>query len=679
MQAPTAQPEAPPSAPPPPVDEELLALTDNVSVIRGTCDKRLKFEVEYGMKRGTTDNSYLVRGAGGAFEVLLDVPDESFLEKFVAQLQACGAVSSLKSLVLGHLTPKRMPSLKAVLKVLADRGGDSSLDVYLSNPALQLLRSSFGADDDASSLLSRVTLHVAKNGQALPLSNGDSLSFLLAPTPRWPDLLLTYSTKEKLLFSSKMFSAHVSPDLVEGSKAHSAYDDGGWEVYGADWQFFHECMLAPVARQAVATLERLNISYLPPGSAATLGLKSGWLVEALPGPLRGALSRLAGAAAPEASAAVAAPAEDDAIVVTSIAPLHGPAIKYCAAELLRNYTTWTAEQVAASEECGVLVLYASAYGNTAALAQAISRGITKAGVGVEQLNLELASLKEVEAALARAKGFCIGSPTLGGHMPTQVVTALGSILASTEARELPAGVFGSFGWSGEAVDKMEQKLKDGGFQLGFDSIRCKFKPTAAMIQVCEESGTDLAQTVKRKKARAEKSLQVSGATLNKATAVVGGTGAQQALGRVVGSLTVLSARDGDARSGMLASWISQASFDPPGLTVAVKKDRAVEGLMPIGAPFVLNILAEGKERPILKHMFKVFAPGEDRFEGLAHTESEASGCVVLDDCAAYLECSVVQKMDAGDHWVIYAQVNDGNVKQEQAQSALHHRKIGTSY
>lgn len=51
------------------------------------------------------------------------------------------------------------------------------------------------------------------------------------------------------------------------------------------------------------------------------------------------------------------------------------------------------------------------------------------------------------------------------------------------------------------------------------------------------------------------------------------------MGRVVGSLSIVTAKDGDAESAMLASWLSQASFDPPGLTVAVKKDRAVESLL----------------------------------------------------------------------------------------------------
>lgn len=41
----------------------------------------------------------------------------------------------------------------------------------------------------------------------------------------------------------------------------------------------------------------------------------------------------------------------------------------------------------------------------------------------------------------------------------QVATALGAILREETARDLPCGVFGSFGWSGEAVDELEKRLK----------------------------------------------------------------------------------------------------------------------------------------------------------------------------------------------------------------------------
>lgn len=59
--------------------------------------------------------------------------------------------------------------------------------------------------------------------------------------------------------------------------------------------------------------------------------------------------------------------------------------------------------------------------------------------------------------------------------------------------------------------------------------------------------------------------------------------------------------------------------------------------------------------------------------------SEATGCAILPGTAAYLECSVADKLEAGDHWVVYATVDSGQVTEEGALSAVHHRKIGTTY
>ena len=127
---------------------------------------------------------------------------------------------------------------------------------------------------------------------------------------------------------------------------------------------------------------------------------------------------------------------------------------------------------------------------------------------------------------------------------------------------------------------------------------------------------------------------------------------------------------------MLASWVSQATFNPPGLTVAVAKDRAIESLMHSGDKFVLNILAEGKE--LRKHFIKSFAPGEDRFAGVATQEAE-NGCPILTGALAYLECSVNSRMEAGDHWLVYALVDNGEVLNPEGVTAVHHRKSGNHY
>ena len=157
----------------------------------------------------------------------------------------------------------------------------------------------------------------------------------------------------------------------------------------------------------------------------------------------------------------------------------------------------------------------------------------------------------------------------------------------------------------------------------------------------------------------------------------------KALGRLSGGLYVVTARQGEgdmARSGaMVASWVSQASFDPPGLTVAVAKDRAIEALLQVDDRFVLNILRDDNHQLLLRHFLKRFPPGADRFAGVATLDGVAAGGPVLGDALAYLGCRVAQRMEAPDHWIIYAVVEEGNVADPSATTAVHHRKVGNHY
>ncbi|PNH08176.1 putative diflavin flavoprotein A 6 [Tetrabaena socialis] len=66
---------------------------------------------------------------------------------------------------------------------------------------------------------------------------------VLTPTPRWPDLLVVHDPANRILFSSKLFAAHVATEQA------GDLDEGGWEVFGDDWRYYFECMLSPSARQ----------------------------------------------------------------------------------------------------------------------------------------------------------------------------------------------------------------------------------------------------------------------------------------------------------------------------------------------------------------------------------------------------------------------------------------------
>ncbi|NER82679.1 MAG: MBL fold metallo-hydrolase [Leptolyngbya sp. SIO1D8] len=439
---------------------------------------------------------------------------------------------------------------------------------------------------------------IKRTGGELEIGQGHRLRFIPVPTPRWPNGLWTYDEYTQILFSNKFFGMHRCDEAVY---------DLDWKELLEDRRYYFDCLMAPNARQVAVALEKL-----------------------------------------------------EEVSVRLFAPVHGPVVLYGTRELTHAYQQWNQQQK--GQDLAVTMIYASAYGNTATVAQALARGITKSGVAVESINAEYADPEDIKTTLEKSAGFLIGSPTLGGHAPTQIQTALGIILSTASKNQL-AGVFGSFGWSGEAIDLLENKLKDGGYSLAFDPIRVKFKPTDTTLQYCEEVGTDFAQALKKVK-RAK-------------TPRTPATSVEQAIGRIVGSLCVVTTRRGEISSAMLASWVSQATFNPPGFTVAVAKDRAIESLMHPGSAFVLNILLEGQHLGIMKHFLKPFGPGEDRFADINTDEAE-NGCPFLKDAIAYLECEVANRMECGDHWVIYATVNAGQVLQD-GKTAVHQRKSGTNY
>ncbi len=572
-----------------PRDVQVLPLGLDTLILRSRTWDRLKFEIEYAREQGTTANSFLIQGDKMA---LFDPPGESFTDIFLEALQQRIDPRKIDYLILAHVNPNRAVTIKALLDLAPQ------VTFVCSNPGAIALRSLLPD--------SELNILTVRGEETLDLGKGHLLQFITTPIPRWSDELCTYDPQTEILFTDKLFGAHICSDQVL---------DEGWTTFGEDRRYYFDAVMAAYARQVETALEKL---------APFLGLES----------------------------------------KTIVAPGHGPMVRYGLWELVQDYQQWSQEQRA--KETTVTMIYASAYGNTAILGQAIARGITKAGVAVETINCEFVQPEEIKTAIAKSAGFTIGSPTLGGHLPTPVQTALGVILANASKSQL-AGVFGSFGWSGEAVDLIEGKLKDAGYTFGFETIRVKFKPTEVHLQLCEEAGIDFAQAIKKAKKLRTPRQPVSESQAART---------EQAVGRIIGSLCVLSAKQGEVATGMLADWVSQATFNPPGITLAVGKERAIESLLYPGSKFVLNILAEGKQ--LRKYFMKSFVPGEDRFAGV-DTEVAQNGSPILTGALAYLECEIEQRMECGDHWVIYATVENGKVLQQEGVTAVHHRKSGSHY
>lgn len=588
-------------------DVQVAEIGADTLVFRSRSWTRLRFEMEYARQKGTTANSYLIQAPT---VVLIDPPGESFTEAFLEELQQQQYYQRIAYIILSHVNPNRIATLKQLLQVA------SYATVICSKPAANVLRMAFAdrlsegrvVSEDVAldfgiqpDLESSLKLYVVRDEEVLNLGNGHELQFRFVPTPRHPDQLCTYDPATGILYTDKLFGAHVCGDEVF---------DAHWRTLIEDRRYYYDCLHAAQAPQVEAALDKL-----------------------------------------------------DAFKPRLYAPAHGPIVKHSLSRLTLDYRDWCQQQQ--NKELTVALLYTSAYGNTGTLAKAIAQGITQAGVAVRTLNCEFCEPAEIADLIEAADGFVIGSPTLGGHAPVQIQTALGIVLSTATKTKL-AGVFGSFGWSGEAVDLLETKLQDAGYRFGFQPIRVKFKPTEAELQHCEAAGTEFAQTLRKTKKIWTPRQQVVDAQSDRT---------EQAVGRIAGALCVVTTHQNNQHQAMLTTWVSQATFTPPGLTLSVSKAQATT-LADAESPFVLNILKEG--RNVRRHFLKpLTAKGEDFGEIATHVAQ--NGCLVIDEALAYLECTVQSRMECGDHWLIYATIDNGKVLESQGVTAVQHRKSASYF
>ena len=199
---------------------------------------------------------------------------------------------------------------------------------------------------------------------------------------------------------------------------------------------------------------------------------------------------------------------------------------------------------------------------------------------MEILDLSTAESQEIQELAGRSSSLIIGMP------PTSAIkaqAAISSLLAVAKNKQV-VGLFESYGGDDEPIDTLRRKFIDLGIKEAFPAIRIKEAPNQSTYQLCEEAGTGLGQLlVRERNIKQIKALDVN---------------MEKALGRISNGLYIVTAKKGDVSGAMIASWVTQASLQPLGFTIAVAKDRALDSLLQINDRFVLNVLEEGNYQEI---------------------------------------------------------------------------------
>ena len=119
-------------------------------------------------------------------------------------------------------------------------------------------------------------------------------------------------------------------------------------------------------------------------------------------------------------------------------------------------------------------------------------------------------------------------------------------------------------------------------------------------------------------------------------------------------------RGNEELNAIVTSWVTQCSFDPPLLMIAVRKPSRSYDLIKAGKVFSLNLL-DKKERHVMRTLERPSRVAGDKLGKVGHVE-EDTGAPVLRHAFAYIECKVVAIQEPGDHALVIGEVVHAGVR-----------------
>lgn len=254
-----------------------------------------------------------------------------------------------------------------------------------------------------------------KDEQEMKIGN-ITLRFLHVPNLHWPDTMYTYIEEEQALVTCDSFGSHYSFEDILVSRVTNQED------YWKATKYYFDCIIGPFKPfmlQALARVRELDVTMICTG--------------------------------------------------------HGPVLDADIDKMYNTYEEWCTV-VNPNQKKTVVIPYVSAYGYTGQLAEQIAKGIEDSGdVDVRAYDMVTADQAKVLEELGFADGILLGTPTIVGEALKPIWDLTTSIFAGTHGGKL-ASAFGSYGWSGEGVPHMIERLRQLRMRVPDEGFRVRFKP-----------------------------------------------------------------------------------------------------------------------------------------------------------------------------------------------------------
>jgi len=273
---------------------------------------------------------------------------------------------------------------------------------------------------------------LVKTGDSISIGKR-TLRFFEAQMLHWPDTMFTYCPEEKFLFSTDAFGQH----FASTERFADLVDNKGlW--YEAEKYYAN--ILTPYSPQILRKLDEFT------------ALK--WEVQ-------------------------------------TICPAHGACWRKEPEAIIGKYFDWASGKSSPT----AIIIFDTIWGGTEKMARAIARGLEEKGVSYKMYSAGAADLNDVMTEILTCKAVVVGCPTLNnGIMPT--LTPYLEELRGLRFRNKIGMAFGTYGWSGECIKRIEESLTNAMIEVAVEGYKCQFNPHDSDLAKCEEMGRVLADKIK---------------------------------------------------------------------------------------------------------------------------------------------------------------------------------------
>lgn len=271
---------------------------------------------------------------------------------------------------------------------------------------------------------------VVKTGDSLDLGES-KLTFVEARMLHWPDTMFTYMAGENILFSNDAFGQHYASELMYNDLVDQA------ELYQEAIKYYAN-ILTPFNSFVTKKIEEVLSFKLP---------------------------------------------------VDIIAPSHGIIWRDNPAQIIGKYMDWAKDY----QENQITIVYDTMWNATRRMAEAIAEGIKSVDkdVAVKLFNVAHADKNDVITEIFKSKAVLAGSSTVNKN----IMFAISGILDMIKGlgfKNKKAAAFGSYGWSGESVAILNERLKEAKLEVVSDGIKELWNPDDEAMDRCRKFGADFA-------------------------------------------------------------------------------------------------------------------------------------------------------------------------------------------